>query len=87
MKERSAVVAGALMGGLGMLLAGAGLLVTAVSGPAERPYEKTGTFGTSVITVDVGTLPSSDCWVEVGMRDVDGKQYGDKVIETETLCP
>jgi hypothetical protein len=82
------ITGAAVVGGLGMFLSGAALMITAVQGPADdRPIEQRGKFGTSVITVDVGTLPNPDCWVEVGVRDTDGRKGGDKIIETETLCP
>lgn len=38
-------------------------------------------------TVDVGELPSSDCWYEVGQRDDDGKPGGSKTVRVRQLCP
>jgi len=42
---------------------------------------------TRTATVNVGALPSSDCWWEVGMRDDDGRPGGSKSVRSELMCP
>ena len=45
------------------------------------------TTRTRTATVNVGAMPSSDCWWEVGMRDDDGRPGGSKSVRSELMCP
>lgn len=66
---------------------------TSVTVPAASVSESAtesgtgGKFGTPRITLDLNALPSSDCWYEVTMRDVDGMPGGQKIADIQPLCP
>lgn len=60
-----------------------GLVSAAV---AEEPERRKG-YGVGRVSVDVGGLPSPDCWFEVGLSDVDGRPGGVKRSRVVVRCP